>query len=512
MFSENDLFDEPFPPVSYGEWEELAKKIYKTSSIPTGIYPLDDITVNPLYTETDRDNRTSGLSAKRSMQLCQLIDSAGNSGGEALKNAVYGGAESLEIALNSAVLNGAAGADAQREGFGFLVRRYSDFAALIGGIDLEKIPIYIKGGNSASAIFVYLKRFAEESGFDLKRIKGAVEMDPLWMIMRFGLLPASIDLLYDEMAELLKWGDRHLSGVKTIGVNAACLNDAGASTVQELAYAAAAAVSYIRALLARNIELEHIISNIRFTLSLSSDFYLNTAKIAAMRHLWANLLAAFGGNGDAEIHCRTSQREKTRNDAHINIIRFTQQCLSAMVGGADTVTAAYFDKNDEFDRRISRNILLILKNEAKGTELLNSMQGSYFIDRLTIDLAEKSWSLFQQIEKNGGYYQELMNGTVQRVIKSVVKEREKRLKNGDDIMIGINAFREKDTGNVVKKENEFKGVEIRINKERITVNDFIELEDKAKKNCLLEEIYWKKGTFGGKKIEPIQPISLEKLF
>jgi methylmalonyl-CoA mutase len=508
---ENEIsFKGDFPYRSYSDWEELAKEIYK-SHIPLQEYPLDEVTTKPLYTKEDHGNLLNRLPHVKKWQLCQLLSSSGENGNESLKNAISAGAEALEIELHPTTLLAISAAKEISGRNGFIINRYSDFAKLFAEIDLEKYTIYMQAGYSAFAQIVYLKRFAENSNFDLSLINGAIEMDPMWIMARSGYLAAPIDSIFDEMAALLKWSAKYLPNVKTIGINAAHLNDAGASVVQELAIAAAVSASYIRALLDRKIDIRTIISNIRITFSASSDFYMNVAKIRAMRYLWANLIAAFGGEGEIDIHCRTSQREKTENDTHTNIIRFTQQSLAAIIGGANTVSVASFGNDNEFSRRISRNILLILKNEAKGEALANSMQGSYFIDSLTLDLAEKAWTLFQEVENNGGYYKELLSGTPQKLIKSLVEKRAQRLQNGDDKLIGINVFREGEKVPVKKNGEVFADIKIDDNQERITALTSADIEDKVKENRSLNEIYWRLGKFNGQKIEAISPISLEKL-
>jgi methylmalonyl-CoA mutase len=208
--------------------------------------------------------------------------------------------------------------------------------------------------------------------------------------------------------------------------------------VQQLAYALAHAVEYLNHFESKgNQKLE-----ITFHVATGSNYFFEIAKIRALRKLYALLASEFGLSKTCHIAARPSKRNKTIYDYNINMLRTTTECMSAVLGGANSIGNLPYDylyhKSNEFGERISRNQLLILKAESYFETASNPADGTYYIEQLTKELAEKSLALFKDIERNGGFLVQLKEGTIQRKIKESADKEQELFDDGKIVLLGTN--------------------------------------------------------------------------
>ena len=236
-----------------------------------------------------------------------------------------------------------------------------------------------------------------------------------------------------------------------LGIDVAHYQNAGANIVQQFAYALAHATEH----------LEHIEKNHKPTLEQNSSNYLNTsnlsisfkiatgtnyffeiAKIRALRKLYAAVAKEYGAKETCHILAVPSQRNKTLYDYNVNMLRTTTECMAAVLGGADTVCNLAYDsvyhKSNEFGQRISRNQLLILKNESYFEKAANPSDGAYYIESLTEGLATKALDIFKEIEKGGGFLKQLKDGTIQKKIKESAEKEQQLFDQGKLKLLGSN--------------------------------------------------------------------------
>lgn len=223
----------------------------------------------------------------------------------------------------------------------------------------------------------------------------------------------------------------------SISISADLYQESGATITQQLAYTLAHANDYIDKL------GEKCISNMHFTFSVSGNYFFEIAKLRAFRLLWSTLLDAYDiKDTKAHIFVKPSLRNKTIYNAHINMVRTTSECMSAVLGGANTIANISFDgiynKSNKFSERISRNQLLILKEESFFKDAQKFADGAYYLDSITEQLAENALALFKQIEKSGGFLKQLKNGTIQKKIKENANKEEERITKHKDLLLGTN--------------------------------------------------------------------------
>lgn len=218
--------------------------------------------------------------------------------------------------------------------------------------------------------------------------------------------------------------------------------NAGASSIQQLAYGLAQTNEYLNHL-ENNIESEAKQSlSITFNVAVGSNYFFEIAKLKALRLLWATLAESYNYKLECIINVTPSKRNKTIYDYNVNLLRTTTECMSAVLGGANTVFNTAYDnlyhESNEFGERISRNQLLILKKESYFDAVNNPSDGSYYIENLTQQLAEKALVVFKDIEANGGFLSQLKEGTIQRKIKESAAKEQTDFDNGKTTLLGIN--------------------------------------------------------------------------
>jgi methylmalonyl-CoA mutase len=224
-------------------------------------------------------------------------------------------------------------------------------------------------------------------------------------------------------------------------VDATLYQNAGANIVQQLAYALAHANEYLNHICQpeRSRRPAEVVT---FNLAIGPNYFFEIAKIRSLRKLYATLATEYGTTETCHILATPSKRNKTLYDYNVNLLRSTTECMSAVLGGADTVCNLPYDalyhKSNEFGERISRNQLLILKHESYLDAVSNPADGTYYIESLTDELAEKALQLFKEIEKGGGFLQQLKEGIIQKKIKESAEKEQQIFDSGQLKLLGTN--------------------------------------------------------------------------
>jgi methylmalonyl-CoA mutase len=230
------------------------------------------------------------------------------------------------------------------------------------------------------------------------------------------------------------------SSENLLSVDATLYQNAGANIIQQLAYALAHANEYLNHFSVTSSTVER--SLLTFKIATGPNYFFEIAKIRAQRKLYATLAKEYGANETCHIIATPSKRNKTLYDYNVNLLRSTTECMSAILGGADTICNMPYDapyhKNNEFGERISRNQLLILKHESYFDAVSNPADGTYYIESLTDELAEKALQLFKEIEKGGGFLQQLKKGTIQKKTKESAEKEQQLFDNGELKLLGTN--------------------------------------------------------------------------
>lgn len=459
-------FDE-FTPPTWDEWVEACNALLKGKPFDKIMYTknYEGITFKPIYTRKDTDEilptddypgmgdflRGSTVNGYIHepwgiAQSCDETMPAENN--ELLKHEIDKGSTVYNIKFDTATLNAVDVADAEKPGDeGVNVTTADDMNVLLNGLDFEKYPVMMYTGATAVNLLGLTSAVLKAQGKDVKCLRGVIGADPIGELIRKGSSKASLDALYDDMAESIKWAKANAPELRTVFVRSEVFTDGGAEVVQEVAYTFAEAVEYIRQMLKRGVSLKDAASSLYFCFNQGANFFMEIAKLRALRQVWAAIMEAFGAeeaDRSIMVHGRSSRFTKTVIDPYVNMLRNTTQTFSSVVGGVNTYENAPFDemirKGDEFSRRIARNLHVMLQEEFGMLRPIDAAGGSWAVESLTKEIAEKIWAEFQKVEGMGGITAALKEGYPQKTIAAVLEQRFKNLDYRKDRAVGVNMY------------------------------------------------------------------------
>ena len=456
-----------FTPPSYEEWKEACITLLKGAPFEKKMYTktYEGITFDPMYFRKDTEDilpkesfpgmgdylrgaQPSGYVGKP-WGIAQVCDETlPEENNELLRHEQEKGSTIYHIKLDSASLRAEDVRKATAPGDeGVSVTTLDDMHTLLSGLKLDKYPVYLYAGESALPMLSLFAGALKASGQDLTKIRGIVGADPLGELTAKGKNSKDIESLYCDMAKCAKWAVKHAPGLKTVFVRSDVYSRGGANDVQESAYTLATAVAYLRALLERGLTIDEAAGQIMFGFSMGANFFLQIAKLRALRPLWAQIVEAFGGSKEAQrmhIHARPALFFKTVYDPYVNMLRNTTEIFSGVVGGVDSFESSPFDepirKGDEFSRRIARNVQIILQEEFGLLQPIDPAGGSWAVETLTKQMKEKVWTEFQVIEGKGGMLAALQEGYPQGEIATILAARFKAAETRKDRIVGNNMY------------------------------------------------------------------------
>lgn len=410
------LFDE-FPEVSAKMWKQKIQFDLKGAEYSTLLSKAaEGIDIRPFYHPDDAIPVHAGLKKSGSWKTGQRIY-AGNEEMAAKKaiHAIDRGAESLWFTVPS---------------------EDTDLSALLGqlpatGVSLHIQPLFLSPD--------FTRKSQEQlSGFS----KVYLHNDTIGNLARSGNWFYTFEKDRDLFLQTIGSGEK-LSSVITTDLS--LYQNAGANIVQQLAYAMAHINEYLN-LPETTTALDG--RTVVFKTAIGSDYFFEIAKLRALRILWHTLSRQYGIKTECHILAFPTRRNKTLYDYNVNMLRTTTECMSAILGGADTICNLPYDsiyhKDNEFAERIARNQLLILKNESYFDKVSNPADGAYYIEDITNRISEKALDIFKQIEAGGGFLQQLKDHTIQKKIKESARTEQQLFDEGQHVLIGTNTYRNPD--------------------------------------------------------------------
>lgn len=456
-----------FTPPTDEEWKAACEALLKGAPFEKKMFTktYEGITFDPMYTR----KHTEDILPKGVMpgmgDYLRGVDAAGYIGkpwgiaqacdetlpaenNELLRHEHDKGATIYHIVLDTASRTGVDARQAETVGdTGTSVTTVEDMHVLLTGLDLAKFPLYVYAGANAVPLLALVAAARRASGEDMAEVRGIVGADPIGALAADGKLPASLDAHYDSLAAAARWATVNAPHLRTVFVRSDVYSNGGANDVQEVASVLATATAYLRALCERGLTIDEAASQIAFAFSMGANFFLQIAKLRAVRPLWAQIVGAFGGSAEAQkmrIHARPALFFKTIYDPYVNMLRNTTEIFSGVVGGIDSFESAPFDepirKGDEFSRRIARNVQIMLQEEFGLLQPIDPAGGSWAVETLTRQMKEKIWAEFQRIEKEGGIIAALRAGSLQESVAAVLAARFKNADLRRDRIVGNNMY------------------------------------------------------------------------
>ncbi|MFF5532041.1 methylmalonyl-CoA mutase family protein [Streptomyces cinerochromogenes] len=315
----------------------------------------------------------------------------------------------------------------------------SELGRALDGVYLDLAPVVLDAGRDTEQAAEALLRLYTEKGVAAKDVRGNLGGDPLGYEARTGT-----PLGFAPYAALAARCAEEYPGLRALTVDALPYHEAGGSAAQELGAALATGVAYLRELTEAGLTVEQAAGRLEFRYAATADQFLTIAKLRAARRLWARVTEVCGAPGAQVQHVVTSPVMMSRRDPWVNMLRTTVATLAAGVGGADSVTVLPFDHAiglpDAFARRIARNTSTILIEESHLARVIDPAGGSWYVERLTDELAEAAWQFFRSIERDGGQAAVLRSGRLRTDLATTWAERSKRLAKRREPITGVSEF------------------------------------------------------------------------
>lgn len=461
-------FDE-FTPPTYQEWREVAEASLKGAPFEKKVITrtYEDIELQPIYWRSDLEGLTQLATLPGEPPYLRGVETAGSVGrpwqvcqelrapspqelNEIARYDLARGQTALGLLLDEPTLRCLDDDDAESDEVGergLSLCCLSDLETALADISLADTPLHALAGATALPLVAQLAALTRRRGGSPQDLRGCAGADPLGELARTGSISIPLEDAYGDMATLASWTRSEAPELRTVLVRGCPYHNAGASATGELAFALATGVDYLRALVDRGLHIDEAAPSFRFTFSLGTNFFMEIAKLRAARPLWSRIVEAFGGGDEARkmsIHGRTSAWTQTALDPYVNMLRNTTEAFAGIVGGLDSLHVRPFDepirRPDEFSRRVSRNVQLLLRLETHLTHPIDPAGGSYYVETLTDQVAERAWTQFQEIERRGGMRRALDEGFPQRETAAVATRRADALAFRKDVIVGTNLY------------------------------------------------------------------------
>jgi methylmalonyl-CoA mutase len=331
---------------------------------------------------------------------------------------------------------------------GVAIDSVEDAKILFGGIPLDKMSVSMTMNGAVIPILANYIVAAEEQGVPPEKLSGTIQNDILkeFMVRNTYIYPPAPSMRI--VADIIEYTAKKMPKFNSISISGYHMHEAGATAVQELAYTLADGVEYVRAALAKGLDVDAFAPRLSFFFGIGMNFFMEVAKLRAARLLWSQIMAGFGAKNPESLmlrtHCQTSGVSLTEQDPYNNIVRTTIEGLAAVLGGTQSLHTNSFDEAialpTEFSARIARNTQLILQHESQVTRTVDPLGGSYYVEALTHALAAHGQAIIDEVEAMGGMTRAVEAGIPKLKIEEAAARRQARVDKCEDVIVGVNRF------------------------------------------------------------------------
>jgi len=315
----------------------------------------------------------------------------------------------------------------------------------------------------------------EEQGHDKSALAGTIQNDILkeFMVRNTYIYPPAPSMRI--VSDIIGYTAEHMPKFNSISISGYHMQEAGANLVQELAYTLADGREYVKAAIEAGMDVDSFAPRLSFFFAIGMNFFMEAAKLRAARLLWHRIMSEFGAKSEKSkmlrTHCQTSGVSLQEQDPYNNVVRTAYEAMSAVLGGTQSLHTNALDEAialpTDFSARIARNTQLILQEETGVTNVVDPLAGSYYVEKLTHDLAEKAWELIEEVEEMGGMTRAVESGMPKLRIEETAATRQAMIDRGDEVIVGVNKYRKDhedpidilDVDNVKVRDSQIAGLE-----------------------------------------------------
>jgi methylmalonyl-CoA mutase len=347
---------------------------------------------------------------------------------------------------------------------GVAVDSVEDMKVLFDGIPLDQVSVSMTMNGAVLPVLAGYIVAAEEQGVSQAALSGTIQNDILkeFMVRNTYIYPPAPSMRI--IGDIIAYCSANLPKFNTISISGYHMQEAGANAALELAYTLADGKEYIQTAIAAGLEIDDFAPRLSFFWGIGMNFYMEIAKMRAARLLWSEIVATFSPknpkSGMLRTHCQTSGWSLTEQDPYNNIVRTTIEAMAAVFGGTQSLHTNALDEAialpSDFAARIARNTQLILQEETGIGQVVDPWGGSYMMEQLTHDMAEKARELIREIDELGGMAMAIESGLPKLRIEEAAAKKQARIDRGEDVIVGVNKFQidEQDAVDILEIDNE----------------------------------------------------------
>jgi methylmalonyl-CoA mutase len=459
------------PPANLDAWRKAAAK-----SAPGGrLEALDWVTpegivVKPLYTAADLQGLPCAdtlpgfepflrgpqatMYAVRPWTIRQYAGfSTAEESNAFYRRALAGGGQGISVAFDLATHRGYDSDHPRVKGdvgkAGVAVDSVEDMKILFAGIPLDQISVSMTMNGAVLPVLAGYVIAAEEQGVAQDKLSGTIQNDILkeFMVRNTYIYPPGPSMRI--IADIIEYTARNMPKFNSISISGYHIQEAGANQALELAFTLADGMEYVRTAMARGMDVDEFAGRLSFFFAIGMNFYLEIAKLRAARLLWWRIMKGFGAKNPRSMmlrtHCQTSGWSLTEQDPYNNVIRTALEAMAAVFGGTQSLHTNALDEAialpTDFSARIARNTQLIIQEESHICNVVDPWAGSYLMERLTQDMADKAWSIIEEVEAMGGMTKAVETGWAKLQVERSAAEKQASIDSGRDVIVGVNKYR-----------------------------------------------------------------------
>jgi len=332
---------------------------------------------------------------------------------------------------------------------GVAIDSVEDMKILFEGIPLDKVSVSMTMNGAVIPVLASFIVAGEEQGHDKSLLSGTIQNDILkeFMVRNTYIYPPKPSMRI--VSDIIAYTAEHMPKFNSISISGYHMQEAGANLVQELAYTLADGREYVRAAIAAGMDVDRFAPRLSFFFAIGMNFFMEAAKLRAARFLWHRIMTEFGAKHETSkmlrTHCQTSGVSLQEQDPYNNVIRTAYEAMSAVLGGTQSLHTNALDEAialpTDFSARIARNTQLILQEETGVTKVIDPLAGSYYVEKLTHDLADAAWALIKEVEAMGGMTKAVESGLPKLRIEETAAKRQAMIDRGDEVIVGVNKYR-----------------------------------------------------------------------
>ena len=332
---------------------------------------------------------------------------------------------------------------------GVAIDSVEDMKILFDGIPLNEISVSMTMNGAVIPVLANFIVAGEEQGHKKSDLSGTIQNDILkeFMVRNTYIYPPEPSMRI--VADIIEYTSSEMPKFNSISISGYHMQEAGASLVQELAYTLADGKEYAKKAIEKGLDIDAFAGRLSFFFAIGMNFFMEAAKLRAARLLWHRIMTDLGAKNPRSkmlrTHCQTSGVSLQEQDPYNNVIRTAYEAMSAVLGGTQSLHTNALDEAmalpTDFSARIARNTQLILQEETGVSNVVDPLAGSYYVEKLTADLADAAWRLIEEVDEMGGMTKAVAAGMPKLRIEETAAKRQADIDRGDQVIVGVNKYR-----------------------------------------------------------------------